>query len=807
MTALTLPGAARKNPRSTLRWKLTTIILLVTVSGLAVMAVGLIVNNRYFFESTVLRDLSIVADVVGNNSQAALTFGDAKAAGEILAALRADSHIVAGGLYDANNHLFAQYRRSADAASLPAAVDREDGERTRSGHIELIRTIRFNEKAIGRILIRSDTGRWESMLHRFLLAFGALFLVTVTVILILSLRLQRLITGPIAHLNEITRRVSREKNYELRAKKYTQDEIGELVDDFNAMLTEIQVRNDDLRAVQDELQQRVNELNREVRERRNAEVALRDSETRYRVLFENNPMPMWLCEIETQRFVAVNDAVIQHYGYTRDEFLAMSPRVLSQPPDEGAAMAAEDGIGRANISKHRRKDGSLITVEIESHVILYGGRRCEIILAKDVTERLRAEEALRRYSDRLKLLNNLDRAISSSLDIHELFSAYVQGLHKILSFDRTTLLLLEEGGMAASIVDQWFNGTSALPIGARLSLEDSVLDRSIHLRQPVLDNELLGHDPLSEGAVLRQEGIRSRIVLPLVVKNRVIGVLTVASRIPTKLVESDLESLAPVADQMAIALNNAQLYEQIQRNAIELERRVAERTEQLKTSNEELEAFSYSVSHDLRAPLRALDGFSTALLNDYAVKLDEQARHYLLRIRAASQGMGQLIDDLLNLSRVTRSKINLVNLDFRKLAQEVMDEYAGRDPDRRVELVAAADMNVNGDANLLRIALDNLIGNAWKFTRKQAAARIEIGHVDMEGRNVFFVRDNGVGFDMTYADKLFGAFQRLHAKTDFEGTGIGLATVQRIIRRHGGRIWAEAQVGKGATFYFTLSED
>ncbi len=240
---------------------------------------------------------------------------------------------------------------------------------------------------------------------------------------------------------------------------------------------------------------------------------------------------------------------------------------------------------------------------------------------------------------------------------------------------------------------------------------------------------------------------------------------------------------------------------EIHRLNTDLRRRAVE----LDAVNHELEAFSYSVSHDLRAPLRSLHGFSTALLEDYADIVDEQGKDYLHRIRNAAQRMAILIDDLLNLSRITRAELNRKTVDLSELARAVVDELVAGQPERTVRVEIQPELTVEADPHLLRAALANLIGNAWKFTAKQPDATIMVGAHDNSDERVFFVRDNGAGFDMTYAHKLFGAFQRLHHVDEFEGTGIGLATVQRIIHRHGGRIWAESEVNKGATFYFTLN--
>jgi PAS domain S-box-containing protein len=236
-----------------------------------------------------------------------------------------------------------------------------------------------------------------------------------------------------------------------------------------------------------------------------------------------------------------------------------------------------------------------------------------------------------------------------------------------------------------------------------------------------------------------------------------------------------------------------------------LERRVIERTAELEAANSELEAFSYSVSHDLRAPLRGVDGFSQALLDRYADTLDDKGKHYLQRIRAGTQRMGELIDDLLQLSRVTRSEMHRTKVDLSALATAIAAELSSTQPERQVEWALAPGLFADGDARLLRIVLENLLNNAWKFTSSRIHSRIELNVIFQEdAKFAYFVRDNGAGFDMAYANKLFGAFQRLHSTTQFPGTGIGLATVQRIIHRHGGRVWAEGTVEQGATFYFTL---
>jgi len=247
-----------------------------------------------------------------------------------------------------------------------------------------------------------------------------------------------------------------------------------------------------------------------------------------------------------------------------------------------------------------------------------------------------------------------------------------------------------------------------------------------------------------------------------------------------------------------------QMLAEIEEGRATLEQRVADRTSELAAANRELEAFSYSVSHDLRAPLRAIDGFSNALLSEYAPMLDQRAAHFLERVRAGTQKMSQLIDDMIHLARVTRRPLERGDVDVTAVACDVAAELARRNPERHVNCIIEPGMRASADSHLLSIVFENLLGNAWKFTAIREDARVEVGQTSIDGQHAFFVRDNGAGFDPVYASKLFGAFQRLHDESTFEGTGIGLATVKRIITRHGGVVSAEGVEGVGATFFFTL---
>ena len=266
---------------------------------------------------------------------------------------------------------------------------------------------------------------------------------------------------------------------------------------------------------------------------------------------------------------------------------------------------------------------------------------------------------------------------------------------------------------------------------------------------------------------------------------------------------SEAGDLARAFDSMALRLMTA--FQELKNDELHLKKLVEERTRNLSEANRELEAFSYSVSHDLRAPLRAIDGFTEILQEDYEHLLDEDGRHYIQRIRAGVGRMNELINAMLQLSRISRQELDAVTVGIGKLAQEIAENLQESDKQRNIEFVIDQELYAAGDISLLRIMLENLLGNAWKYTARVEHAVVEFGMRREGDEQIFFLRDNGAGFDMAYADKLFAVFGRLHQDDEFEGSGVGLATVERIIRRHGGRIWAESEPGKGAVFFFTLA--
>ncbi|BAY47142.1 GAF sensor signal transduction histidine kinase [Scytonema sp. HK-05] len=420
-----------------------------------------------------------------------------------------------------------------------------------------------------------------------------------------------------------------------------------------------------------------------------------------------------------------------------------------------------------------------------------------------------------------KALFRVITRLRQPLDTETIFQATAREVRQLLKADRVGMFRFypnsgwDDGEFVSEDVDQAFSSAMAQKVHDHCFGDQFALHYQQGRIQAVSDIYNYG---LSDChiRILSQFQIRANLVVPLLQGQNLWGLLCIHQcRAPREWQAIEIEFATQIASHLGVALQHAELLADLQAEV--QERQQAEQAVQslnqglqraiieLEAVNKELEAFSYSVSHDLRAPLRSIDGFSQALLEDCHDQLNANGQDYLRRIRAATQRMGQLIDDLLNLSRVTRSEMYLEPVDLSLLASSICTELQQSQPERQVEFVIQTGLLAQGDIRLLRVLLVNLLNNAWKFTSKHTQARIEFRVSKSEsGVPVYFVRDDGAGFDMTYTHKLFGPFQRLHNMRDFPGNGIGLATVQRIVHRHGGRVWAEGEVERGATFYFTL---
>jgi signal transduction histidine kinase len=441
----------------------------------------------------------------------------------------------------------------------------------------------------------------------------------------------------------------------------------------------------------------------------------------------------------------------------------------------------------------------------------------------DLAELDRTQKLLARHTERLRILHEIDRAVVEEKPPEAIAGAAIQPVRELLEVPRAIVNLFD---LAAGEVE-WLAAAGRrrthVGPGVRYSMRMMGDVESLKRGEPqFIDTRRL--PPGSEVDALLASGVEVYMVVPMIAGGELIGGLSFGgARSPFP--PEQIHVAQEVATQFAIAISQARLYERVRNQAEELEQRVRERTRELsgahaelqdkhtdllrlaselKAANKELEAFSYSVSHDLRTPLRGISAYSQILLDEYRDMLDGDGQSYIDRIQAAVQRMSDLIDDMLQLSRVSRLELHRQQVNLSDLAREVLDELRTGETERTVRYEIQDNLEAHADKRLIRMALDNLLGNAWKFTSRNPAARIRFGAEQHDGAPAFFVTDNGAGFDMAYADKLFHPFQRLHRDSDFSGTGIGLATVQRIVARHGGRVWTQSAVDEGATFFFTL---
>lgn len=634
-------------------------------------------------------------------------------------------------------------------------------------------------------------------------------------------------------------------------------------------------------------------------QRKRAELALRESEERFRAIVEQAAVGI-ACVALTGELTEVNQKFCDMLGYSRDELLGKSLAGSTHPDDYGQGPRYRQQLQQGQIrpvsgeKRYIRKDGSLMWARRTLSAVCDGAGKplYLIIIIEDITERKRVERALLESEELFhQLANNIPQVFWIS-DVGRRKTIYVSpACERMLGMtatqlksDRRRLIRAVHPDDRKRIVEarkasadgsydemyriirpdgsiRWVHDRAfpvhdadgrvfriagiAEDVTDRQQVEEELTRERTLLRQIIdaVPDHLYVKDPQCRYLLVNAAGLRARGVttadqivgktafafyprevaevfdaeddivmrtgVPL--SNREQTVLDVNGRtrwhVTNKVALHDLAGrtigLVAIGRDITELRQSADTIRQLN---LELEQRVRERTAQLETVNKELESFAYSVSHDLRAPLRSIDGFSQALIEEYGERFDSTGQDYLFRVRKASQRMGTLIDDLLLLSRITRSDILRSRIDLSELAREIATDLQKSQSARRANFRISPGIVLDGDARLVRVALENLMQNAWKFTgRHTTTTEIEVGETESCGVKSYYIRDNGVGFDMAYADKLFGAFQRLHSESEFPGSGIGLATVHRVVRLHGGEIWAQAKPDAGATFYFTLT--
>jgi len=495
-----------------------------------------------------------------------------------------------------------------------------------------------------------------------------------------------------------------------------------------------------------------------------SEQRMRASELSYRRLFEAARDGILLLDVGTGRITDVNPFLVELLGFSHDEMVGKTVGELSPFKDiESNKVMLErlqkDGYVRYEDLPLETRDGRKIAVEFVSNVYQAGDKKVIQCNIRDITERKQVETDLNRLA---AIVESSDDAIMGK-DLNGIITNWNKGAEKIFGYTSVEMV-----------------GTSILRLipGDRQEEENHGMEN-----------------------IKRGKSVEHFETLRQTKNGRLINVAITISAI--KDATGEIIGVSKVAHDIT---DRKMAEEKIRQLNVELEQRVAERTAELEVANKELEAFSYSISHDLRAPLRAVNGFAGIVLEDFSPQLPEEGKRYLERIRAGALRMGVLIDDLLAFSRLSRQSVNRQAVDTNKLVQNVLDELKPQRDGRQLEIKIGELPACHGDAALLKQIWVNLLSNAIKYTCGREPGIIEIGCAHKNGEDVFSIRDNGAGFDMQYANKLFGVFQRLHREDQFEGTGVGLAIVQRIVHRHGGRVWAKAEVNRGATFYFTIGE-
>ena len=508
------------------------------------------------------------------------------------------------------------------------------------------------------------------------------------------------------------------------------------------------------------------EVLRDVTEQKRVEHALRESELKYRTLFDSAGDGILL--MRRNRFIDCNARALAMFGCSREQIIGAPPYEFSPPTQRDGRSSEEKAIEKINLAlvegpqcfewEHSRIDGTPFAAEVSLNRLELDGEVMLQAIVRDIAKKKEEEARIRRMATVVKDSND-------AITIQDF-----QG--RITAWNHGAELMYGYG-------------------------EEEALQMNIECLTPADKKE--EQEELT-GRLIAGEAITSLETQRVTNDGRILDVwMTI-----TKLVDDTGKPIGIASTERDIT-ERKRNEEEIRSLNIDLEKRVQERTAELAAVNMELESFSRTVSHDLRAPLRRIDGWSLALLEDYGKALDSTASGYLDTIRSEAQSMAELIETLLHLSRVTRGEMVRQGVDLGDVARAIEKDLRQAAPGHDVEFVVAPDVrNVEADPRLVRILLENLLGNAWKFTRNREHPRVELGVYRKESRIIYFARDNGAGFDMAFVERLFQPFQRLHSSDDFPGTGVGLATVQRIVHRHGGTIWAEGEVGKGATFYFTL---
>ena len=547
------------------------------------------------------------------------------------------------------------------------------------------------------------------------------------------------------------------------------------------------------------------------RQAKQAQEEQRVSEEKFIKAFNNSPDAIHITRLSDGVYLAVNHGFEKLVGYRADEVLGKSSLEVGTwvHPEERERLSRillEKGILEIPFIESCDRYGRIFPSRGTFRTMEINGELCVISFVRDISDEVKAREVILQRNRELQVFSQMTTAVTTSLNVPLILEKALHGALEITGLQKGVFYLpVTSGGEKFYLAAA--EGFSPQELERRK--DGGLQEVKISAGQPIVLHADPGQPLTIQPGFFEDEKSKTHAVFPLILQDKPGGCISLWADEEYFFSPETIEQVHQLGSTVALALENAHLYEAVQKYADELEERVAERTNQLMAVNQELEAFSYTIAHDLRAPLRTIHSFSGFLREDHVSGLDAEGLHLLTRIETVAANMQAMIDDLLSLSKLTKKEIVRQLVDLSSLSQSIADELQKTEPQRQVTWHITPGIFVRADRMLLTTALENLIGNAWKFTAYKPEACIDIGILpDKKNarKHVYFVRDNGAGFDPQLSKNLFQVFKRLHNSDEFSGTGIGLASVKRIIHRHGGRVWAEGAPQQGATFYFSLGE-